>query len=85
MMHADTLAHYEVEAQNLSRVSENKIHDDAVARQFGFTGALVPGVAVTTACTPETLRSWFGDANGSSGERSNAVSPSPFTTPASYT
>jgi len=45
-MHADTLAHYEVEAQNLSRVSENKIHDDAVARQFGFTGALVPGVEV---------------------------------------
>jgi acyl dehydratase len=37
---------YEVEAQNLSRSSENRIHDDRVARQFGFTGALVPGVEV---------------------------------------
>jgi acyl dehydratase len=46
MMRAATLPHYEVEAQNLSRSSENKIHDDAVARQFGFVGALVPGVEV---------------------------------------
>jgi acyl dehydratase len=46
MINPDTLLHYEVEAQNLSRSSENKIHDDAVARRFGFTGALVPGVEV---------------------------------------
>jgi acyl dehydratase len=46
MMQADALLRYEVEAQNLSRTSENKIHDDDVARQFGFTGALVPGVEV---------------------------------------
>ena len=45
-MQAQTLARYEVEAQNLSRSSENRIHDDSVARQFGFTGALVPGVEV---------------------------------------
>lgn len=45
-MQAATLPRYEVEAQNLSRSSENRIHDDAVARQFGFTGALVPGVEV---------------------------------------
>jgi acyl dehydratase len=42
----DALLRYEVEAQNLSRTSENKIHDDDVARQFGFIGALVPGVEV---------------------------------------
>jgi acyl dehydratase len=46
MMQVDALPNYEVEAQNLSRTSENKIHDDDVARQFGFTGALVPGVEV---------------------------------------
>jgi acyl dehydratase len=46
MMQAATLPRYEVEAQNLSRSSENKIHDDAVARQFGFVGGLVPGVEV---------------------------------------
>jgi acyl dehydratase len=37
---------YEVVANNLSREAENKIHDDAVARRFGFTGGLVPGVEV---------------------------------------
>jgi acyl dehydratase len=41
-----TQSRYEVRAQNLSRTSENKIHDDEVAQQFGFTGALVPGVEV---------------------------------------
>ncbi|MBV8850338.1 MAG: hypothetical protein JOZ16_12225 [Methylobacteriaceae bacterium] len=45
-MQVGTLPRYEVEAQNLSRASENRIHDDAVAKQFGFTGALVPGVEV---------------------------------------
>ncbi|MDI3307167.1 MAG: hypothetical protein QJR07_08685 [Acetobacteraceae bacterium] len=44
---------YRVEANNLSRASENKIHDDAVARRFGFTGGLVPGVEVYAyACHP---------------------------------
>jgi acyl dehydratase len=42
----DSIRHYEVEAQNLSRESENKIHDDEVARRFGFSGGLVPGVEV---------------------------------------
>lgn len=45
-MEAAGLTRYQVEAQNLSRSSENRIHDDSVARQFGFTGALVPGVEV---------------------------------------
>ncbi len=35
-----------IEAYNLSAASENKIHDDAVARKFGFEGGLVPGVDV---------------------------------------
>jgi acyl dehydratase len=37
---------YRVQACNLSHASENKIHDDAVAKSFGFGGGLVPGVEV---------------------------------------
>lgn len=36
----------EVSAYNTAVASDNKIHDDAVARQFGFRGGLVPGVEV---------------------------------------
>ncbi len=39
-------ARYEVQAYNTAKDSENKIHDDAVAQRFGFTGGLVPGVDV---------------------------------------
>jgi hypothetical protein len=35
---------HSVRAFNLAAASENKIHDDTVARRFGFRGALVPGV-----------------------------------------
>ena len=34
---------YRVEAYNLSHASENRIHDDATAQRFGFTGGLVQG------------------------------------------
>ncbi|MDB5374346.1 MAG: hypothetical protein JWP04_2988 [Belnapia sp.] len=52
---------YEVKAFNLSAASENRIHDDAVARRFGFTGALVPGVEVYAyACHPAVAR-WGRD------------------------
>ena len=37
---------HSVRAFNGAAASENKIHDDTVARRFGFKGALVPGVAV---------------------------------------
>jgi acyl dehydratase len=37
---------YRVSAYNTSKDSENKIHDDTVARRFGFSGGLVPGVDV---------------------------------------
>ena len=45
-MSSDTAIKHQVEAYNLSAASENKIHDDTVARQFGFQGGLVPGVEV---------------------------------------
>jgi acyl dehydratase len=37
---------YRVEAYNTAKSSENKMHDDTVARRFGFSGGLVPGVDV---------------------------------------
>jgi acyl dehydratase len=40
-----TLAHH-VHARNDAVSSENKIHDDDVARRYGFGGGLVPGVTV---------------------------------------
>ena len=45
MTTASALEHM-IEAYNLSAASENKIHDDMVARKFGFEGGLVPGVEV---------------------------------------
>jgi len=48
---------YRVEAYNVSHASENKIHDDAVARRLGFAGGLVPGVEVYAyACHPVARR-----------------------------
>ena len=37
---------YAVVAYNTAHASENKIHDNTVARRFGFAGGLVPGVDV---------------------------------------
>jgi acyl dehydratase len=37
---------YHVSAYNTAKQSENKMHDDAVAQRFGFSGGLVPGVDV---------------------------------------
>jgi acyl dehydratase len=56
-----TLSHlgpYRVEAFNASMESENKIHDDAVARRFGFKGGLVPGVDVYAYMTHLPVARW---------------------------
>jgi acyl dehydratase len=37
---------YRVQAYNTAKSSENKMHDDTVAKRFGFSGGLVPGVDV---------------------------------------
>jgi acyl dehydratase len=37
---------YRVQAYNTAKESENKMHDDTVAKRFGFNGGLVPGVDV---------------------------------------
>ena len=40
------MGEYRVVARNFSAATENRIHNDEIARKLGFTGALVPGVAV---------------------------------------
>ncbi|HEY7293894.1 MAG TPA: hypothetical protein VH916_02590 [Dehalococcoidia bacterium] len=42
----DRLPPAHVRAHNASLHSDNKIHDDAVARRYGFAGGLVPGITV---------------------------------------
>jgi acyl dehydratase len=41
-----TIEPYRVTAYNTAKQSENKMHDDTVAKRFGFNGGLVPGVDV---------------------------------------
>ena len=52
---------YQVHAYNPSHESENRIHSDSVAKQFGFKGALVPGVSVFSYMT-QPLVARFGEA-----------------------
>lgn len=54
----DTPDVYRVQAYNLSHASENKIHDDGVARRFGFQGGLVPGVEVYAYMTHLPVARW---------------------------
>lgn len=52
---------YTVQACNISQSSENKIHDDAVARKLGFSGGLVPGVEVYAYACHLPVRRWGRD------------------------
>src|SRR6266478_5094335 len=47
-----------VQAFNTATASENKIHDDAVARRFGFGGGLVPGVDVYAYMAHQPVARW---------------------------
>jgi len=49
---------YHVEAYNLAHASENKIHDDSVARRLGFAGGLVPGVEVYAYASHPLVQRW---------------------------
>jgi acyl dehydratase len=49
---------YHVCAYNTARQAENKIHDDEVARKFGFSGGLVPGVDVYAYMTHMPVERW---------------------------
>src|SRR5437660_10140599 len=57
-MAAAALSPYRVEAFNTATASENKIHDDAVARRFGFGGGLVPGVDVYAYMAHQPVAHW---------------------------
>jgi acyl dehydratase len=57
-MTAAGLSPYRVEAFNTAKASENKIHDDAVARRFGFGGGLVPGVDVYAYMAHQPVARW---------------------------
>ena len=54
-------APYRVRAFNTAVASENKIHDDTVARRFGFSGGLVPGVEVYAYMTHMAIERWGRD------------------------
>lgn len=49
---------YEITAYNATHDSENKIHDDAVARRFGFAGGLVAGAEIYAYMTQAAVRRW---------------------------
>src|SRR4051794_14249399 len=49
---------WELFAHNTATESDNKIHDDAVARRLGFTGGLVPGVDVYAYLTHPPAEAW---------------------------
>jgi acyl dehydratase len=52
---------YTLEAFNTATASTNKIHDDAVAREYGFRGGLVPGVDVYAYMTHLPVAHWGRD------------------------
>lgn len=49
---------YSVLAYNTAQDSENKIHDDEIARRFGFGGGLVPGVDVYAYMSHLAIMRW---------------------------
>jgi len=48
-------------AFNTAKQSENKMHDDTVARRFGFSGGLVPGVDVMAYMMHLPVQRWGRD------------------------
>ena len=53
-----TFPPYAVVARNIEPASDNRIHADDVAQQFGFTGALVPGVDLFAYLTMPLVATW---------------------------
>jgi acyl dehydratase len=66
-----TVDEYRLVARNTATASANKIHDDAVARRYGFAGGLVPGVDVYAYMTHPPAAAWGLDwlKRGSMGAR----------------
>jgi hypothetical protein len=49
---------HRLRAHNAATASENKIHDDTVARRHGFAGGLVPGITVFGYLTTPVVDTW---------------------------
>ena len=59
MTTAESINHT-ISAFNISAASENKIHDDSIAKRFGFQGGLVPGVEVYAYMTNPIIQCFGG-------------------------
>ena len=59
MTTAESINHT-ISAFNISADSENKIHDDSIAKRFGFQGGLVPGVEVYAYMTNPIIQCFGG-------------------------
>jgi hypothetical protein len=70
-----TAHEYRVRARNTATTSSNKIHDDAVARRYGFAGGLVPGVDVYAYMTHPPAESWAFDWLERGSMRARFLSP----------
>jgi acyl dehydratase len=66
---------YEVIAHNTATTSTNKIHDDEVARRYGFGGGLVPGVDVYAYMTRPAAAAWGLDWLAGGTMHARFVSP----------
>ncbi len=53
-----SIPRYQVVAYNTAKASENKIHDDATARRFGFKGGFVGGVSVYAYMSHQPVHLW---------------------------
>lgn len=64
-----------VDAFNTATESENRIHDDATASKFGFTGGLVPGVDVFAYMAHGPAKMWGHDWLGGGSMRARFLKP----------
>ena len=60
-MTSGALPEYRLKARNTSKQSENAIHDDTIAKKYGFGGGLVPGVTVYAYVTRPLVEAWGPD------------------------
>ena len=70
-----TVDEYRVLARNTATASSNKIHDDAVARRYGFAGGLVPGVDVYAYMTHPPAEAWGLDWLARGSMRARFLAP----------
>lgn len=64
-----------ISAFNTATASDNKIHDNATASRFGFTGGLVPGVDVFAYMAHAPAKLWGREWLSEGGMRARFVKP----------